>query len=266
MLNRVLMCPPTYFGVEYSINPWMNIDNKVDKAKAQRQWDHLYETLTNLGVKIELIDPVPGLPDMTFAGDCGLIAGSKVLASNFRHPERQKESDYFNRWLEDHGYQVFRLPKDLYFEGLGDVSLFEDTILFAPSLRSSPQALTQIRRVFPELNIVGSLQLKDETFYHSTLAFALVGKDALLYYPEAFTDESVGLIEANFRERFAISERDAVENFACNNIPVGNKVLMYDCSAELEQKLSGWGYGVIKCDMSEFQKSGASVRCLITNL
>ena len=266
MLTRVLMCPPTYFGVEYSINPWMNIDNRVDKAKAQSQWEHVYELLTSLGVKIELIDPVPWLPDMTFAGDCGLIGSNKVLASNFRHPEREKESDYFNRWLEEHGYQVFRLPEGLYFEGLGDVSLFENTILFAPSLRSSPQALTHIRRVFPELNIIGSLQLKVETFYHSTLAFALVGKDTLMYYREAFTDESVDFIESTFTERVAISERDAVEYFACNNIPVGNKLLMYDCSAELEQKLSDWGYEVIKCDMSEFLKSGASVRCLVTNL
>ena len=260
------MCRPTHFGVEYSINPWMNVDNQVDKAKAQDEWEYLYETLVSLGIKIELIEPVPGLPDMTFAGDCGLIGGGKVLASNFRHAEREKESDYFNRWLEDRGYQVYRLPKGLYFEGLGDLSLFDDTIVFAPSLRSSPQALTHIRRVFPELNVVGSLQLKDEMFYHSTLAFALVAKDALLYYAEAFTDESVGFIESTFAKRFAISERDAVENFACNNIPVGDKILLHDCTAELERKLSDWGYGVIKCDMSEFLKSGASVRCLITNL
>ena len=260
------MCRPTYFGVEYSINPWMNIDNPVDKAKAHGQWDHLYETLVSLGVKVELIDPAPGLPDMTFAGDCGLIGGGKVLASNFRHPERVKESDYFNRWLEDRGYRIFRLPENLYFEGLGDASLFDDQILFAPSLRSSPQALTHIRRVFPELNVIGSLQLKDETFYHSTLAFALVAKDALVYYPEAFTDESVGFIESTFKKRLAIGERDAVENFACNNIPVGDKLLLYDCTAELERGLGDWGYEVIRCDMSEFLKSGASVRCLVTNL
>ena len=27
---RILMCPPDYFGIEYEINPWMNIHQGAD--------------------------------------------------------------------------------------------------------------------------------------------------------------------------------------------------------------------------------------------
>ena len=36
--RRLLMCPPTYFEVSYSINPWMQPHVPVDLERAQSQW------------------------------------------------------------------------------------------------------------------------------------------------------------------------------------------------------------------------------------
>ena len=40
--QEILMCPPTYFAVEYKINPWMV--TQVDREKAQIQWIRLKKT------------------------------------------------------------------------------------------------------------------------------------------------------------------------------------------------------------------------------
>ena len=38
--QRFLMCRPTYFAVDYAINPWMDPTAPVDTDLAIRQWEH----------------------------------------------------------------------------------------------------------------------------------------------------------------------------------------------------------------------------------
>ena len=73
---NILMCKPTFFDVDYQINPWMRQERPVNKARAQSQWQSLYQTIQRLG-KIDLIEPQQGLPDMVFTANAGLIHGKK---------------------------------------------------------------------------------------------------------------------------------------------------------------------------------------------
>ena len=93
----ILMCPPTHYGVEYEINPWMHLTSQVDRRLARHQWEALLHTYRELGVEVVLADPVPGLPDMVFTANAGLTRGDRVALSRFRHPERQREE---GRWRE----------------------------------------------------------------------------------------------------------------------------------------------------------------------
>ena len=65
--------------------------------------------------------PAPGLPDLVFTANAGIIAEGKAVPSRFRHPERQREEEYFERWFEKQGYQVIKLEPTLFFEGAGDL-------------------------------------------------------------------------------------------------------------------------------------------------
>lgn len=263
MIKKVLMCPPTYFDIEYSINPYMNVDNKVDKVAARKQWDHVYATLKQMGIEIEVMDAVPGWPDMTFIGDAGMLHGGKFLATNFRHAERQGEVEHYIRWMTRHELPVFTVPDAVYFEGLGDIVYYGSDILFGHGQRSSAEAIRYVRAVFPDLVLRGELELKDVGMYHLGLAISYIDEDTLLYYPGAFTDESLAFLRDTFERRIECSEQDATSYFVCNNIPVGRHVLMDNCTPKLERELDRWGYQVVKTDMSEFKKSGGSVRCLI---
>src|SRR5260370_24124227 len=81
-----LMCPPTYFAVEYAINPWMNPDKPVNSALAMHQWWQLRETFIRLGHVVHTIDPRPGLPDMVVAANRATAIAGTVLSARFRHP------------------------------------------------------------------------------------------------------------------------------------------------------------------------------------
>lgn len=265
-ISRVLMCPPTYFDVVYSINPWMKLENKVDRDLARRQWDNLCEVLTGLGVAIDLIDPVAGLPDMTFSGDCGVVVGKQFLCSNFRWPERQPEAAHYARWMADAGYQVRRVPDGVVFEGLGDVIYHDDTVIFGYGPRSDAAAAGALRRVFPELRVLGEVYIADGAFFHVALAAAFLSEDVLLYYPEAFDAPSRAFLAGAVTTAIPVDGHDATHHFVCNNIVIGDRVLLDGCSTQLASRIRKAGFEPVAIDMSEFKKSGGSLRCLILKL
>src|ERR1051326_779226 len=101
------MCRPTYYGIEYEINPWMSVSHGADTERATRQWEALHATLTGaIGTRVELIDPQQGLPDMVFTANAGLVWGNVFIPSRFRHPERAGEEPLFEHWFAEHGFEI----------------------------------------------------------------------------------------------------------------------------------------------------------------
>src|SRR5437016_13965508 len=127
---RILMCPADYYGIEYEINPWMSRSRGSTREQALEQWRHLYETLIGLGVQVELMTPQPGLPDLVFTANAGLVFGRKFYSSRFRHEVRARETPHFDAWFATHGFDVHHLPPGTFFEGAGD-ALFCGPTLFA---------------------------------------------------------------------------------------------------------------------------------------
>ena len=74
---RILMCPPDYYGIEYEINPWMKRERGSTPERAQAQWRNLHGALTKLGVAVELMTPQPGLPDLVFTANAGMLYGRR---------------------------------------------------------------------------------------------------------------------------------------------------------------------------------------------
>src|SRR4051794_36759416 len=85
---RILMCPPDFYGIEYEINPWMSRARGSSPERARTQWHRLQETLAGLGVTIELMTPHPGLPDLVFTANAGLVFEKRFFSSRFRHEVR----------------------------------------------------------------------------------------------------------------------------------------------------------------------------------
>jgi N-dimethylarginine dimethylaminohydrolase len=78
------MCPPTYFSIDYEINPWMDKNNKVNIKLAQKQWEELVNTYKKLEVEVKTIDPIESLPDMVFTANAGLVIPASPCPSGRR--------------------------------------------------------------------------------------------------------------------------------------------------------------------------------------
>src|SRR4051794_11349437 len=133
---RILMCPPDFFGIEYEINPWMSVQVGADASLARQQWEGLHRTLRELGVLVELIEPVAGLPDLVFTANAGLVFRDRFFSARFRFGVRQGESPYFEGWAREHGFTVIPLPVGINFEGAGDALFCGDTLFAGYRFRS----------------------------------------------------------------------------------------------------------------------------------
>src|SRR5262245_14501159 len=109
---RILMCPPDYYGIEYEINPWMSRSRGSERGQARAQWESLYETLRRLGVQVDLLQPQPGLPDLVFTANAGLMFKNRFYSSRFRHEVRARESPHFDAWFAAHGLEVVHFPEN----------------------------------------------------------------------------------------------------------------------------------------------------------
>src|SRR6266481_9493882 len=109
---RVLMCPPSFYGIEYEINPWMSRNRQSDYLLAEKQWRALYQLLQDrLGVDVCLMEARPGLPDMVFTANAGLVWENKFIVSNFRYEVRRDEATHFENWFAARNYEIFHLPE-----------------------------------------------------------------------------------------------------------------------------------------------------------
>ncbi len=260
---RILVCRPTFFDVEYVINPWMEGQiGRVDRARAERQWGALMERVAHVA-QLEEVVPQPASPDMCFTANAGLVADGRVVPAHFRMPERAAEEAPFGAWFTQAGFDLSRLPDEDAFEGEGD-ALFQpgEPLLWAGyGVRSALETHVALGKTFG-VEVV-SLRLVDPRFYHLDTCFAPLPDGRVLYYPAAFDDQSQRAIERRIasENRIALDDADAI-GFACNVLRIGERLYMNSASPGLVRTLAGWGFETIVQPVDEFLKAGGGVKCL----
>ncbi|TCK20172.1 N-dimethylarginine dimethylaminohydrolase [Pseudonocardia endophytica] len=263
--RTVLMCRPDHFTVSYRINPWMRPQDPVDTARAVRQWEELYRTYLRLGFDVQLIDPVPGLPDMVYAANGGQVVDGVAHGARFRHGERAAEGPLYMEWFRRHGYDV-REPVATN-EGEGDFLLVGDTVFAGSGFRSDPASHAEAARVFGRE--VVSLGLVDPRFYHLDTAFAVLsdgeGEDEVAYYPEAFDEPSRALLASRFPDAILVGEDDAVV-FGLNCFSDGHHVVLAAQATGFAAQLAERGFAPIGVDLSELLRGGGGVKCCTLEL
>ena len=261
-MSRLLVCPPDHFGIEYEINPWMRVTNASDPNRSHIQWQALTRVLEEeMEVKLERMDPVHGLPDLVFTANAGIIAEGKAVPSRFRHPERQREEEYFERWFESRGYHVIKLEPTLFFEGAGDLLGFSDIWFGGYRQRSDIRAYTRLSEIF-QIKIL-PLELIHSKFYHLDTCFCPLSGGELLYYPQAFDSYAQTVIDAHIdkKRRLQVPLQEA-NRFACNAISVDRHIVLPSGCPETMKLLEERGYQCHAIELDEFMKAGGSAKCL----
>jgi N-dimethylarginine dimethylaminohydrolase len=260
---RILMCPPDHYGIEYEINPWMNRSMGAIRALAFHQWKTLRDTLESLGVQIELLSPQPGLPDLVFTANAGLIYKDVFVSSRFRHEVRARESPYFDAWFAEHGFRVEHLPPGMYHEGAGDALFCGDTLFAGYRIRSDALAHQWVGQRFG-IRVL-PLELINPRFYHLDTCFCPLSPTEAIYYPAAFDNYGRRVLQTHIAKLIEVNETEA-HRFGCNAVVVGRTVVHNNHCPELAEKLTNAGYRSIEVELDEFLKAGGSAKCLTLRL
>lgn len=260
--RRYLMCPPAYFEVRYSINPWMDVTKPVDTALAVTQWERLRDVLRALGHHVSEMTPVQGLPDMVFTANGAIVVDGRVLLANFRYGERARETSAHHGWFRANGFTDI-YPARWTNEGEGDCLPAGDRLLCGTGFRTSRPAHNEIREVLGR-PVVG-LTLIDPRFYHLDTALAVLGPNDITYYPEAFSPGSRAVLQALYPDAIIASAADA-EAFGLNAVSDGSNVVLPQAATSLISKLRARGYTPIGVDVSELNKAGGAVKCCVLEL
>jgi N-dimethylarginine dimethylaminohydrolase len=260
--RNYLMCPPTYFTVEYVINPWMSLDDPVDPELAMKQWRDLKAIYEQLGHTVHEITPEPGLPDMVFAANSGTVVNGKVLGAKFRAPQRAAEAEHFRRWFVEHGYVDVTMPQFVN-EAEGDFVWTTKYLLAGTGFRTDPGAHAEAQETLGVPVI--SLQLINPKFYHLDTALFALDERTIVYYPDAFSPGSQEVLRKLYPEAIVATYEDA-QAFALNAISDGEHVVLPTEATALGERLSLLGYRTIYVDISEFLKSGGGPKCCTLEL
>ena len=269
--GRVLMARPTYFDVTYAINPYMADQiGKVNVDRARRQWNELRNVYVELGYTVDIIEGVPGLPDMVFSANQTLPYlmpdGSKhVLLSRMHAEQRRDEVPHFRSVFEEHGYTIHEIPEAVEgsFEGMGDGLWHRghDLLWGGYGIRTD---LSVYEWLADELDLaIVALELEDPRFYHLDTCLSLLDPHSALVYPGALTLEGRQLVENCFDTVIEVPEQEATDLLACNaHCPDGTHVLIQEGCDTTVSELSMAGFRPIEVDVSEFLRAGGSVSCM----
>lgn len=250
------MTAPTFFAVEYAINPWMDTSTSVDTHVALNQWESLRQTYKELGHTVELVEPVAGLPDMVYAANGGLLVNGKAVVAQFAYPQRAGEAGAYAEWMTRHGY----MPAETRHvnEGQGDLLVVGSIVLGGYGFRTERKAHDEIA-AHVGMPVV-SLELVDPRFYHLDTALAVLDDTTIAYYPPAFSDQARATLLELFPDAIEVGSADAYV-LGLNAVSDGRNVVLPAAATGFAEQLRVAGFKPIGVDLSELLKGGGSVKC-----
>ena len=259
--RRFLMVRPSHFEVVYSINPWMDLDAPVDRARAMQEWQTLHDAYISHGHEVEVIEGGEGLPDMVFAANGGLVVDGIALGARFLHPQRTGEEALF-----DAAFTRLGLPlthPTAVNEGEGDLLASATAIYAGHGFRTDPRAHAEVAKVFGRE--VVTLELVDPRFYHLDTAMAVLDETTVAIFAPAFSASALDTLRSRFETVIEATEADAVV-LGLNIVSDGRNVFLEAAATALIDQLRAAGFHPIGIDMTEFRKSGGAVKCCTLEL
>ncbi len=261
--RHYLMCPPTSFDVTYAINPWMDPSVTVDRARAYAQWSAIVAAYEAAGHRVDLLEPVPGLPDMVFAANGATVVDGRTLLARFATPQRAAEAATHRAWHERHGvlYGGRGLAEPVAVnEAEGDFAVLSSVVLAGHGFRTSPDAHAELAALTGRE--VVSLELVDPRYYHLDVALGVVDADTdrIAYHPAAFSAASQAVLAERFPDAVIADDADAIA-FGLNLVGDGRNVFMPTGAFHLREALEAAGYRCVELDTSELMLGGGSVKC-----
>ena len=283
-----LMCPPLSYNTSTPNNIWMedldDIERKVDDKKAARQFQALYQFLSSRGV-VQLL-PVPsncGLQDLVFTANLGIVlehlpAKDTVVISNYDSKPRIGETEVGVKFFQSMGYKT--IVPSTKFEGEAELKhLYDNVYIGGYGLRSQKETYEQFEEQF-DMKII-KVRESDPYLYHLDCSIFPLTYDKTIVCTDLLSTTEIKEIEA-VTEIIDVSREEALPGL-CNSVRVGNYLLNGSHIHELKKGTENYrleiaknrklediaadnGFELALFNLSEYQKGGAALSCMVMHL
>jgi len=277
--RKVLLCTPEHYDIIDTKNVHMeDMAGTVKKELAVNQWKHLksvYQILKNEGKLDDVLEIAgePGREDMVFCANQTFPWVTEddrkvVIMGKMKHASRQQEIVFFEKFFKKLGYELIKLKRSEFFEGMGDLIPHPTKRLLYGGYGHRTEEITyeEISQLL-ETPII-PLELIDPHFYHLDTCFMPLDTSTLFICEEAFGEHDLELLENYFPNIISVPREEARNDFSLNAHCMRDKVtgtktaIIQKGGTTTKMELRNYGYEVIELDTSEFIKSGGSVFCL----
>ena len=283
-----LMCPPLSYNTTTPNNIWMedldDIERKVDDKKAARQFQALYQFLSSRGV-VQLL-PVPsncGLQDLVFTANLGIVlehlpAKDTVVISNYDSKPRIGETEVGVKFFQSMGYKT--IVPSTKFEGEAELKhLYDNVYIGGYGLRSQKETYEQFEEQF-DMKII-KVRESDPYLYHLDCSIFPLTYEKAIVCTDLLSTTEIKEIEA-VTEIIDVSREEALPGL-CNSVRVGNYLLNGSHIHELKKGTENYrleiaknrklediaadnGFELALFNLSEYQKGGAALSCMVMHL
>ena len=276
------MCPPFHYETATANNAWMSAlsdeERKIDYDLARKQWLDLYQFLASQGF-VQTVPNHKQFQDIVFVANLGIVLlhlkEPIVVVSKYRSEPRKGEEDVGRILFEQMGYKVRKPP--LCWEGEAETKALRDNIyLGGYGFRTDKKVYDWFRSEF-DMKIV-TAEMTDEKLYHwDTMCFPLT-KDTVFLANSLLDNKEVSEIE-KVADVIPVSVKLAHSGIT-NCVRVAGYILCMSNIAELtpsdddwdvehekvaflEKELPKYGLEPVIFNLSEYEKGGAALSCLV---
>ena len=258
-------------------NAYMKPGLPLDLGQATRQHAALATKLEELGVTVHLFNGIDGQDDGVFPNNVFATVSGRAVVGSMHHPVRQKEAgredirDFFKSSL---GYELIDLSGESCIAELTGPLVIDRArnIGFCGMSSRVDEAGCELMAEALRLDAVLRFDLA-EGEYHANMVLSLAAGELCLVHPESapnpFLLKSIRTI---YRDKVLVLNQAEKDAFAGNCLAATERDLLFSRTAgnalrEVSRKaLEDWGFRAHFLDVSEFEKAGGSVRCLVAEI
>ncbi len=279
MKEALLVSPEGFRLSEQSAadNSYMKTGLPLNRDKAARQHAALAMKLEELGVKTRIFSGIEGQDDGVFPNNVFATTPGRLVIGSMRHPVRREEAErediraFFSETL---GYKIRDLStEDCVAELTGPLVI--DRARNIGFCGMSPRVdETGCALMAEALGLDATLRFDlAEGEYHTNLVLAIAAGELCLVHPGSVPNPFLlKSLRAIYEDRVLLLRESEKNAFAGNCIAATEKDLLFSQKAknvlreETTTALEDWNFRIHFLDVSEFEKAGGSVRCLVAEI
>ncbi len=254
-------------------NVYMTV-GPVDSARAVDQHHALIGALERCGLPVLVFPGRPDLEDGVFPNNAFATRPGRLIVGSMCHPIRQGETrrEDIRRFFRDVARRtiVDLSTRALVAELTGPLIIDHRRSIgyCGMSQRVDEAGCAAMHEAF-ELALTYRFDLKPDE-YHTNVVMSVLAGRALVIHPGSFADPAVPeAIAKAYPDRVLTLSDEEKLGFAGNCIALTERDVLLSKTAfdtlrpASRAALEGWGFTLHPVDVSEFEKAGGSVRCMV---